>query len=59
MEAITARASARQLELAAAEWLRSTRRLVRAAARATWETIIATSRAALLLQNGSRPHRRF
>jgi hypothetical protein len=60
MEAIITRVLAtRQLEAAVAEWQHATRRLARAVARATWEALIATSRAALLLENGSKPRRRF
>lgn len=60
MEAIITRAPAtRQLESAVAEWLHATRRLARTVARAAWEALIATSRAALLVKNGSRPRRRF
>ena len=60
MEATITRAlTTRQLESAVAEWLHATRRLARAAARAAWEVLIATSRAALLVENGSRPRRRF
>lgn len=60
MEAIITRApTSRQLESAVAEWLHATRRLGRTAARAAWDTLIATSRAALLVENGSRPRRRI
>ncbi len=60
MEAIITRAlGTRQLESAVAEWLHATRRLVRTVAHAAWEALIATSRAALLVANGSRPRRRF
>jgi hypothetical protein len=60
MEAIITRAPAtRQLESAAAEWLHASRRLARIVARAAWEALIATSRAALLVENGSRQRRRF
>jgi hypothetical protein len=60
MEAIIIRGPAtRQLESAAAEWLHATLRLARTVARATWEELIRSSRAALLVENGSRPRRRF
>ena len=60
MEAIITRAPAtRPLELAIAEWLHATRRLARTVARAAWEELITTSRAALLVENGSRQRRRF
>jgi hypothetical protein len=60
MEAIITRAPAtRPLESAVTEWLNATRRLARTVARAAWEELITTSRAALLVENGSRPRRRF
>ena len=59
MEAIIARASVYGLDSAVTVWLRATRRLVRAAARAAGESLVATSRAGLLVRNGSRPHRRL
>jgi hypothetical protein len=49
----------RQLESAVAEWLHATRRLALTVARAAWEKLIMTSRAALLVENGSRQRRRF
>jgi hypothetical protein len=60
MEAIINRAPApRQLDSAIAEWLIATRRLAHLGARAVWQALIASSRATLLLQNSSRPRRRF
>jgi hypothetical protein len=60
MEAIITRGTVTgQLESAVAEWVHATRRLARAVARSAWEELIATSRAALLVENGSRPRRRF
>lgn len=60
MEAIITRApTTRQLELAVAEWLNASRRLARIVARAAWNALITTSRAALLVENGSRPRRRL
>jgi hypothetical protein len=60
MEAIINRAPAsRQLDLAIAEWLHATRRLAHLGARAVWQALIASSRATLLLQNGSRPRHRL
>jgi hypothetical protein len=45
--------------LAIAEWLHATRRLAHLGARAVWQALIASSRATLLLQNGSRPRHRL
>ncbi len=60
MEAIITRAPAtRQLESAVAEWLYATRRLAQTIARSAWEALITTSRAALLVENGSRPRHRL
>jgi len=59
MEAIIVRASAHPLESAVAGWLNATRRLAQAAATAAGETLVATSRAGLLVKNRSRPRRRF
>ena len=60
MEAIITRAPAtRPLESAVAEWLHASRRLARIVARTAWDALITTSRAALLLENGSRPRRRL
>lgn len=60
MEAIITRAlTIRPLESAVSEWLHATRRLARAVARVAWAALIATSRAALLVENGSRPRRRL
>jgi hypothetical protein len=59
MEAIIVRTPTRQLELAVSEWLRATRRLVRAAWRAASDVLVNYSRAGLLVSNGSRQRRRF
>jgi hypothetical protein len=60
MEAIINRTPApSQLEPAIVEWLQATRRLVPIVAQAAWQALIAASRASLLIENGSRPRRRF
>jgi hypothetical protein len=59
MEATLARTPGRHLEAAIGEWLRATRRLARAGARAAWEALVSTSRAGLLLAGGGRPRRRL
>jgi hypothetical protein len=59
MEATFATTSGRQLEHAAADWLRATRRLARAVLRAIGDALVNYSRAGLLVNNGSRPRRRL
>jgi hypothetical protein len=59
MEAIIARAPARNSGTAAAEWLRASRRLGRAALRLTQHFLVSYSRAALLLRGRDRPARRI
>jgi hypothetical protein len=59
MEAIIVRTPNHQLELAVSEWLRATRRLVRAALRATGDALVNYSRAGLMLKGGSRRLRRL
>jgi hypothetical protein len=51
--------AARPIESALVEWLHANRRLALSMARGVWEALIATSRGALLVKNGSRPRRRF
>lgn len=60
MEATISRIPApRRIESAVAQWLHANRHLARTIARATWETLVANSRAGLLVKNGSRSHRRL
>lgn len=60
MEAIITRAlGSRQFESAVAESLRATRRVARVAARAAWQALVATSRAAMLVETGARPRGRL
>jgi hypothetical protein len=58
MEAIIGRAAVgtagRNVELALVEWLKATRRLARAALAAAGYVLVNTSRAGLLVRNGSR-----
>lgn len=49
----------RSLELAAAEWLKATRRLSRAALAAAGDVLVNTSRAGLLVRGGVRRRRRL
>ena len=59
MEAIITRAPAHRLAPDGAGWIRAAWRVARTAASAVGKTLVATSRAGLLLKNGSRPRRRF
>jgi hypothetical protein len=54
MEAMIGRARGADFELAMVEWLKATRRLARAVLRATGDVLVNTSRAGLLVRNGSR-----
>ena len=63
MDAIIGRAGVgaegRSLELATAEWLKATRKLTRAALAATFDVLVNTSRAGLLVRGGVRRRRRL
>jgi len=59
MEATLTRGFSRRIDAAASEWLRATRRLADAVGRRTWEALVSTSRAGLLVASGSRPQRRL
>jgi hypothetical protein len=60
MEATISRVPApRRIESDIAVWLHANRRLARGVARRVWEALMATSRAALLVKNGSRPRGRL
>lgn len=59
MEAILARTPAAQLETAAAQWMRATRRLAHSAFLAAGAALVKSSRAGLLVSAGVRPRRRF
>jgi len=59
MEATIGRLPARRIEAAAADWLRATRRLVRAVAHGAGHLLVHYSRAAILLRGGERPFRRL
>ena len=59
MEAIITRTSGKQIEGAALDWLRATRRLGSALARVTGHVLLHYSRAAILLRGGHRPFRRL
>jgi hypothetical protein len=54
MEAITSRGPVGSIDLALAEWLKATRKLVRAALIATGNMLVNTSRAGLLVRAGNR-----
>jgi hypothetical protein len=59
MEAIITKAPSRQVEAAALEWLRATRRLGGALLRGIGHVLVHYSRAAILLRGGDRPFRRL
>lgn len=59
MEAILSRTPSRQLESAAADWLRATHKLARALLRVAGDALVNYSRAGLLLKSGSRRIRRL
>ena len=59
MEAVFGKASHRGFELAWTHWLVATRRLARAALAATFDFLVNTSRAGLMVRAGSRRRRRF
>ena len=59
MDAIIGRGTAGSLDLAAAEWLKATRRLARLVLAAILDTLVNTSRAGLLVRGGARYRRRF
>lgn len=59
MEAIITRAPRTHLDAAAAEWLRATGKLTRAALRAVGHFLVHYSRAAILLRTGGRGSRRL
>jgi hypothetical protein len=59
MEAIITRAPGRQVEAAARDWVRATRRLGSALLRAIGHVLVHYSRAAILLRGGDRPFRRL
>jgi len=59
MEAIISRTPGRRLDVAAAEWLRATRRLSHALGREVASVLVRYSRAAMLLRGGPRPIRRI
>ena len=54
MDTIIGRGAAGSFDVAAAEWVKATRRLTRAALAATFDVLVNTSRAGLLVRNGSR-----
>jgi len=59
MEATISRMAGRQLEIAAADWLHATRRLLSVLARRTGYALGHYSRAAILLRGGHRTFRRL
>lgn len=59
MEAIITGTPGRQVEAAALDWLRATRKLGRALLRAIGHMLVHYSRAAILLRGGHRPFRRL
>ncbi|MNC91444.1 hypothetical protein D3C83_77100 [compost metagenome] len=59
MDAIIGRLPGRQIEAAASDWLRATRRLVRAVVRGAGHVLVYYSRPAMLLRGSGRPFRRI
>ena len=59
MDATIGRLPGRQIEAAASDWLRATRRLIRAVARGAGHVLVHYSRAAILLRGSGRPFRRI
>ena len=59
MDTIIGRTAVGSFDLAAAEWLKATRRLTRVALAATLDVLVNTSRAGLLVRGGARRRRRL